>query len=56
MKCQRCSKKVEVVSEYYDFRNSCMVRDVFCSFCKSVCVDKFYSDGTYSSEWIDLNE
>lgn len=55
MSCQRCNNKTEVVSEYYDFDKSYMVRDVICTHCKSVEIIKMYADGTYSSEWIDLN-
>jgi hypothetical protein len=55
MSCPRCNSKTEVVSEYYDFDDACMVRDVVCVKCNSVEVLHFYSDGSYSSEWISLN-
>lgn len=56
MKCPRCKSKREVVSEYYDFGKECMVRDEYCTYCKSVEIFKFYSDSRTKSEWIDLNE
>jgi hypothetical protein len=56
MNCPRCNKVVEVISEYFDFSNECLVRDEYCSMCKSVVIEKFFSDSSYNSEWIDLNE
>lgn len=41
--------------EYIQFNNKIFVRDVYCSNCLSVTVEKFYADNTYSSEWIDLD-
>ena len=55
MSCPRCNKKTEIVSEYFDFVNECLVRDSFCSNCTSATIEKFYSDSYYRSEWIDLN-
>ena len=55
LKCPRCNHKTEIVSEYYDFKLDCLIRDSYCGNCKSVTVFKYYSDSSYSSEWIDLN-
>jgi hypothetical protein len=41
--------------EYIQVSDKMFVRDVYCSNCMSVLVEKFYSDNRYSSEWIDLN-
>lgn len=56
MNCPRCNKQTETVSEYFDFKLDCLCRDNYCSHCKSVTIQKFYSDSSYSTEWIDLNE
>jgi transcription initiation factor TFIIIB Brf1 subunit/transcription initiation factor TFIIB len=53
MTCPRCESKTETVSEY--FSSSCFVRDILCTKCNSVTVEKFFSDNSYRSEWIDLN-
>jgi hypothetical protein len=55
MNCPRCDHKLETVSEYFEFKNDCLVRDNYCSYCKSVTIQKFYADSSYSTEWIDLN-
>lgn len=54
MNCPRCDSKLEMVSEYYDFKESCLLRDCLCTNCNSVEIKKFYSDGSYKSEWISL--
>jgi len=56
MNCPRCDKQTEVVSEYFDFKIDCLFRDSYCSYCKSFTIQKFYSDSSYSTEWIDVNE
>ncbi len=55
MNCPRCDKRTETVSEYFDFKSDCLVRDDYCFYCKSVTIQRFYSDSSYSTEWIDLN-
>ena len=55
MKCHRCNSKTEVLSEYYDFNLRVLVRDTYCSNCKSVLLEKFYEDKRYISDWIDIN-
>lgn len=55
MRCSRCNKQTEVVSEYYDFVAMSLIRDTYCTNCKSVLIEKFYEDNRYISEWIDLN-
>ncbi len=55
MNCPRCYNVSQIVSEYFLFEKECLVRDVYCSNCKSATIEKFYSDSSYSSEWIDLN-
>lgn len=55
MKCSRCKKQTEVVSEYYDFESEVLIRDSICTWCKSVLIEKFYKDDRYVSDWIDLN-
>jgi RNase P subunit RPR2 len=55
MKCPRCLYKTEVVSEYYDYNIQVLVRDTYCSNCKSVLIEKFYENKRYNSDWIDLN-
>jgi hypothetical protein len=54
MSCPSCNSQREVVSEYYDFNNSCLVRDEFCTVCKSVEIFFFFSDGEMKSEWMKL--
>ena len=54
MNCPRCNCKIEIVSEYYDFKSSCLIRDCMCTNCKSVEITRFYSDGNYTTEWISL--
>lgn len=56
MNCPRCQGKTEIVSEYFDFADDCLVRDSYCSRCKSAIIQKFYSDSSYSTEWVSLNE
>lgn len=55
MNCPRCNCFTEIVSEYYNFDDNCLVRDSLCTKCNSVTVQKFFSDSSYRSEWIDLN-
>jgi len=54
MNCPRCDNKRDVVSEYYDFKISCLIRDEYCSGCKSVEIFFFYSEGEMSSDWMQL--
>ena len=44
MKCPRCLYKTEVISEYYDYNIQVLVRDTYCTNCKSVLIEKFYED------------
>ena len=39
-----------------DFAKQYLIRDTYCSHCKSVTIERFHSDSSYDSEWIDLNE
>lgn len=55
MKCDRCNHITEVVSEYYDFDEKVLIRDILCTKCNSVLVEKFYSNSRYVSDWMDLN-
>lgn len=55
MICPRCESKTETVSEYYNLDIDCFVRDILCTKCNSVTVEKFFGDNSYKSEWIDLN-
>lgn len=55
MNCPRCDNHLEIVSEYFDFSKQHLIRDSYCSKCKSVMIEKFYTDSSYVSEWIDLN-
>ena len=55
MYCPRCESKCSLVSEHYDFTNNNLVRDSFCTNCKSGIIENFYDSGKYSSEWIDFN-
>lgn len=55
MKCSRCYSDTEIVSEYYDFEDEVLVRDRYCSNCKSALIEKFYINNRYVSDWIDLN-
>lgn len=55
MKCSRCRKETEVVSEYYDFEDEVLIRDTLCTGCNSVLIEKFYKEDRYVSDWIDLN-
>lgn len=41
--------------EYIQANDKVFVRDIYCSNCKSVVVEKFFSDDSFSSEWIDLD-
>lgn len=54
MKCPRCNHSRDTLSEYYDFNKSCLIRDEYCSLCKSVEVFFFYSDGEMASDWMNL--
>lgn len=56
MNCPRCNSMVQTVTEYFDFAKQYLIRDTYCSHCKSVTIEKFHSDSSYDSEWIDLNE
>jgi len=47
---------VQVITEYFDFSKRYLTRDMYCSYCKSATIERFHSDGSYDSEWIDLNE
>lgn len=55
MNCPRCESRCSVISEHYDFNDNILIRDSFCSFCKSGITEKFHENGKYSSEWIDFN-
>lgn len=55
MSCPRCNTQTEIVSEYFNYLDKCLVRDNLCTFCNSVTVESFYDDNHYKSDWIDLN-
>lgn len=55
MSCPRCNSQTQTIMEYIQATDKVYVRDIYCSNCKSVVVEKFFNDNTYSSEWIDLN-
>jgi hypothetical protein len=55
MDCPRCSSKMQSVMEYFYFDQALYVRDIICTNCSSVVVEKFVNNEIYSSEWIDLN-
>lgn len=55
MTCPRCNNSLAEVSEYYNFEQKIMNRDLYCSFCKAGLTETFYENGKYSSEWIDFN-
>jgi hypothetical protein len=54
MNCPRCDSKRQIISEYYEFNDSCLVRDEYCSECKSVEVFYFYTNGEMTSDWMIL--
>jgi hypothetical protein len=46
---------MQSVMEYFYFDQALYVRDIICTNCSSVVVEKFINNEIYSSEWIDLN-
>lgn len=55
MICPRCEAKAQFITEYFNFTEQYLVRDHLCTTCGSAITEHFHNDGTYKSDWIDLN-